>query len=381
MYATLLDASKAFDLVSLEKLFQILEKKGLPYSVMRLLIDMYQRQRVRTIWNGEVSDFFSSSNGVRQGGVLSPILFTVYIDVLLQRLEASQIGCVVGGEYLGVLGYADDVTLLAPTVDALKSMLQMCETFGREFDISYNPRKTVCIQFKRKGANNATPNVSLNGTQLQWQNTVKHLGSFVSQNMREEHEIKAKQGNFIGSVNGLRSNFGTAEPEVLVEIFNRQCCHFYGCETWSLADKNLSSMFTSWRKGCRKVWNLPNTARSKLLPVLMRSPSPEVQVMRRFATMFNSMMKGHNQKLSNLLGISINSSNRGFIARNVSWISARWRCGFCFLQDNSRHVGDTDAVARAEAIRELTRCQNGQMILHHLDNSELIDMRNFISKF
>ena len=172
--------------------------------MMRLLIDMYQRQRVRTIWNGEVSDFFSSSNGVRQGGVLSPILFTVYIDVLLQRLEASQIGCVVGGEYLGVLGYADDVTLLAPTVDALKSMLQICETFGREFDISYNPRKTVCIQFKRKGANNATPNVSLNGTQLQWQNTVKHLGSFVSQNMREEHEIKAKQGNFFGSVNGLR---------------------------------------------------------------------------------------------------------------------------------------------------------------------------------
>ena len=113
-------------------------------------------------------------------------MFTVYTDVLLQRLEASQIGCIVGGDYFGVLGYVDDVTLLTPTVDALNPMRQMCETLGHEFDISYDPKKTVCIKFKRKGANNTTPNVSLNGTQLQWQNIVKQLESFVSQNMKEE---------------------------------------------------------------------------------------------------------------------------------------------------------------------------------------------------
>ena len=53
--------------------------------------------------------------------------------------------------------------------------------------------------------------------------------------------------------------------------------------------------------------------------------------------MFNSMMKGHNEKLSNLLGKSVNSSNQGFIGRNVSWISASWRCGIQFLEDNLKN--------------------------------------------
>jgi hypothetical protein len=307
VFATLLDASKAFDLVSLDKLFHILEGKGLPYSVLRLLLDMYQRQRVRTMWSGEVSECFSSVNGVRQGGVLSPVLFTIYIDVLLQRLEASQIGCVVGGEYVGVLGYADDVTLLAPTAQALKAMLQICEEFGREFHITYNPKKTVCIHFKGKAVKCETPVVSLNSSQLQWHSTVKHLGCYVSQNLTEEHEIKAKRGNFIGLVNGLCSTFNNVKTEVVAEIFNRQCCHFYGCETWSLMDKSVSLIFTSWRKGCRKVWNLPNLARSKLLPHLMRSSSPETLVMRRFATMCNSIVQGNNSKLSNLLAVSVST--------------------------------------------------------------------------
>ena len=62
---------------------------------------------------------------------LIQILFTVYVDILLKRLESSQVGCVVGGCYLGVLGYADDITLLASTAHALKAMLQIYEEFGK----------------------------------------------------------------------------------------------------------------------------------------------------------------------------------------------------------------------------------------------------------
>ena len=64
---------------------------------------MYQRQRVRTVYQGKTSDCFRTSNGVRQGGVLSPVLFTVYIDVLLKRLESSGVGCFIGHEYYGSL--------------------------------------------------------------------------------------------------------------------------------------------------------------------------------------------------------------------------------------------------------------------------------------
>ena len=81
-----LDASKAFDRVHLGKLFALLHNRGLPPVANRLLLDMYTRQRMCTTWNGVKSEFFSTENGVKQGGILSPILFCVYIDELLNRL-------------------------------------------------------------------------------------------------------------------------------------------------------------------------------------------------------------------------------------------------------------------------------------------------------
>ena len=65
-------------------------------------------------WNNSLSDSFCVFNGVRQGGVLSPILSAVYIDGLLEMLESGGVGCYYGGSFVGALAYADDVVLLAP---------------------------------------------------------------------------------------------------------------------------------------------------------------------------------------------------------------------------------------------------------------------------
>ena len=55
------------------------------------------------------------TNGTRQGSVLSPTLFSVYLDDLLQELRHLGVGCHVGGVWVGAAGYADDLILLAPS--------------------------------------------------------------------------------------------------------------------------------------------------------------------------------------------------------------------------------------------------------------------------
>ena len=74
---SLLDLSKAFNL-----LFRRLLDRSLPLPIAHLLMTWYCDQNMRFRWNQTLPDSFSDTNGVRQGGVLSPILFTVYIDEL-----------------------------------------------------------------------------------------------------------------------------------------------------------------------------------------------------------------------------------------------------------------------------------------------------------
>ena len=79
----LLDASKAFDRVDHSLLFEKLLNRDLPLVIARLLLSWYSSQQLKFRWAKTFSNWFHTTNGVRQGGVLSPILFTVYIDDLL----------------------------------------------------------------------------------------------------------------------------------------------------------------------------------------------------------------------------------------------------------------------------------------------------------
>ncbi len=84
-----MDDSKAFDMVSHDLLFNKFLDRNLPVPVIRFL---YKDQRMRVRWHSSLSDGFSVSNGVSQGGVLSPLFFTVYLDDLLSTLSVQGIG-------------------------------------------------------------------------------------------------------------------------------------------------------------------------------------------------------------------------------------------------------------------------------------------------
>ena len=123
VFKCMLDATKAFDKVDFVKLFELLMRGDIPGVFLRLILDLYTRQRLKTAWDGTISLIFSVTNGVRQGGVLSPILFNVYFDELLQKLQDHDIVCHVGTKFVWALGYADDLTLLSPSLRDCKRLL------------------------------------------------------------------------------------------------------------------------------------------------------------------------------------------------------------------------------------------------------------------
>ena len=124
VYACLLDATKAFDCVRYDKLFELLLKKDIPGTVIRLLLDSYTRQYAYMRWNNCVSTAVKMENGVKQGGVLSPTLFCIYFDELLRRLRETDVGCHVGHMSYAAFGYADDLLLLSPSIHGLEMLVK-----------------------------------------------------------------------------------------------------------------------------------------------------------------------------------------------------------------------------------------------------------------
>jgi hypothetical protein len=103
-----MDASKTFDRVNHWTLYHTLLKRRVPIYLVRLLVNWYSVQLFHVKWGTTIYVKFNVSNGVRQGGILSPKLFTVYMDDLIERLIATGVGCHIGDKCVNNLWYADD---------------------------------------------------------------------------------------------------------------------------------------------------------------------------------------------------------------------------------------------------------------------------------
>ena len=93
---------------------------------------------------------FAVSNGVRQGGILSPLFFNVYMDGLSDILCRTKCGCTMGGRMLTHLMYADDRVLLSHAAKGLQRLVDICAAYGDIHDSNFNHVKTVCMYSHRK---------------------------------------------------------------------------------------------------------------------------------------------------------------------------------------------------------------------------------------
>ncbi len=87
----------------------------MPPLVPRLLLYMYTNQKLKVKWGGKHSSQICVLNGTKLGGVLSLILFAVYIDGMLERLNESGIGCYLSNSYVGRHAFVNDIDAMPNT--------------------------------------------------------------------------------------------------------------------------------------------------------------------------------------------------------------------------------------------------------------------------
>ena len=125
-----------------------------------------------------VSEAFTVSNGVRQGDVLSPYLFSVYMDDLSDKLNNTDAGCCIGNLTLNHIIYADGLCCFAANAGGLQDLLDVCSNYAKLHDIVFNCKKTVGMIFSSKNMYTfMLCNMNTDGQKIKFVNNVVYLGA------------------------------------------------------------------------------------------------------------------------------------------------------------------------------------------------------------
>ena len=329
VHVMLLDASQAFDRVEFIRLFRLLERKGICPLVARILLNMYVNQIFRIQWQSQFSEWHAAKNGVKQGGVISPVLFVNYVDELLERLRNSGFGCYVGHVYCGSFSYADDITLLSPTKWALKRMLEICDQYAKDFSMKFNPLKSKYQLFCRK--KQKTPaSIVWNDERIIASNMEIHLGNIIGPRSHIA-AVDAAISDLYRRFNHFLFNFSCIQFTVKYHLFKTLCMSVYGCQLWDFSAPHCERFYAAWRKVIRRLLKITPRAHSRLLPLIVKDLPVDVQLHRRFLKFFLNLLNSGNActricaELASARSGSCVSKSFNYISRkyNIHTVTAR----------------------------------------------------------
>ena len=184
-------------------------------------------------WGNVTSSHFTVSNGVRQGGILSPILFNIYMDDLSKELNKCNTGCLVGNSVINHLMYADDLVILSPYSGGLQQLLKVCSTFGNEHDVVYNAKKSSVMIVRTRGDKNLTfPDFHLSGSCLSVCQETKYLGHIFTDALRDDRDISRQCRKLYAQANMLLRKFSMCSVPVKCALFKTFCTPMYTAFLW-----------------------------------------------------------------------------------------------------------------------------------------------------
>ena len=262
VYTCFLDASKAFDRTNHFSLFSKLLKRGVPGYVVRILAFWYRSQTFVAKWNDCISASFLVTNGVRQGGILSPYLFSVFMDDLSHLLNNSIYGCQIGAVKLNHIFYADDLGLIASSVYALQKLLNICDDFAMKNSIIFNENKSYCIYFRSRKLKNVTPgSVMLRGSNIKIVDSEKYLGHILTSNLKDSDDIERQKRLFYARGNTIVRKFKFCSVAVKRILFKAYCTSFYCSALWcKYTQRDLQSIQVAYNNIVRTLFGISRMA-------------------------------------------------------------------------------------------------------------------------
>jgi hypothetical protein len=302
-----LDMSKAFDKVNHYGLYIKLIHRRVPPDLLHLLINWYDKCYAFVRWNGALSSCFECLCGVRQGGVLSPVLFTLYVDDVIVNLRSANLGCSIHNVYVGCVMYADDLVLIASSVCTLQSMINICSEEITYLDMKFNAAKSSVMRigkrFKHQCSSLTVCNVS-----LQFVSEIKYLGIYIISGQHFLLDISKLKSKFYTALNGILSKCrgrGGMDEMVTMHLINTFCrpLLLYGCDCIPLCKSYVASLAHSWNHVYWKLFDVNDIDCIAAIQLCMNHLSIPDDITRRREKFLANIIKLNNPVMHMLLFI------------------------------------------------------------------------------
>ena len=254
LYAAFVDFKKCFDLVNREALFITLERNGITGNMLNSIKAIYHNVFAAVRCNGELSDFFECTTGLKQGCLMSPKLFCIFATEISRQLNAHGIHGIQflpGSSVIHHLLFADDTVLISDTITGLQNKLNILYNQCKRLGIEVNLDKTNIVVFRKGGYLSKFEQWTYGENKIKVENSYKYLGIDFSTRM-----------SFINSTAGLVAKAKQCCFQITRSLYDIDCWDLglftklfdskvqpilsYGCELWGLHENiHIEEVHTS----------------------------------------------------------------------------------------------------------------------------------------
>lgn len=301
VFFTFIDLEKAFDRVPRQKVWTSLMKRGVSPKLQRTIKSIYNNTRNYVISNNNISEEFITREGLRQGGVLSPVLFTIFMDDIIRNCERRTKALHVGYRNLqpisiSVCAFADDVVLMAGSESELKKNLMTWEEELIKNGMKMNMQKTKVMVVAKE---DQEVNITINGTKIEQVHNYTYLGTIIEDTGKQEANINEridKSNKLYFTINKTFINKKEINQKTKLKIYKTifRPILTYASESWVLDTRTKSRLEAVEMKYLRRVKGI--TLRDHIRSQQIREEL-DIQPLTNFIQKKQLSWWGHLQRL------------------------------------------------------------------------------------
>ena len=300
VFVAFLDYSKAFDTISHSGLFLKLMDRKVPLCFLLLIMFWYLNMQYNVKWSNARSDSFRVKCGTKQGGILSPDFFAVYINDLIIFLKSMGIGCHMINVFIACLLFADDMSLIAPTREALQQLIDACAAYCLRFCLRFNVAKTKVIVFGKLSRNlPSLAKIHINGESVEYVESCKYLGFHLLSGDKFKFSVIEDLRGFFGSVNSILSSVQKPKEHVLMQLLYSNCVPklTFGAPVKDLNSMEMNQFNVAFNTAVRRIFGFQRWQSIRQLREVYGFNSIEALFVKAKKRFYDGMVSHGNQTL------------------------------------------------------------------------------------